>query len=124
MNQGKKDLKAAKTSLENEHFEWACFQSQQSAEKTFKALLMSLNIEFWGHSLIHLARRLEQISDEYEVKGDLMESCQELDRHYIQPRNPNGFASGYPAEYYNEKNATTCIDHAEKILSFVEKKIK
>ncbi|MHA1167738.1 MAG: HEPN domain-containing protein [Candidatus Hodarchaeales archaeon] len=124
LNQGKRDLQAAQTSLENGHFEWSCFQSQQSAEKSFKALLMSLNIESWGHSLVHLARRLEQVSPKFKVNNDLLESCQELDRHYIQPRYPNGFANGYPAEFYNLKTAETCMSHAKKILSFVEEKIK
>ena len=54
----------------------------------------------------------------------LKEKCQGLDRHYIQPRYPNGFSSGYPAEYYNKKIAKECIDYAKSIIGFVKEKIK
>jgi len=46
----------------------------------------------------------EYYFDENEY-NQLKEKCQELDRHYIQPRYPNGFISGHPAEYYNKKNS-------------------
>ncbi len=39
LTQAKRDLKAAKDSARNENYEWACFQAQQAAEKTVKALL-------------------------------------------------------------------------------------
>ena len=63
---------------------------------------------------------------EYDEKeySTLIEKCQELDRHYIQPRYPNGFASGYPAEYYNQKTSKECIDYAKFIIRFVKGEIK
>ena len=61
--------------------------------------------------------------DEQEYK-DLIEKCQDLDRHYIQPRYPNGFASGYPAEFYNQKIAKECIEYAKIIIGFVKEKIE
>ena len=36
--QALRDLKAAKDNLNAENYEWACFQSQQSAEKAVKAV--------------------------------------------------------------------------------------
>jgi len=54
LDQAKKDLEATNSSLKSGHFEWCCFQAQQSAEKALKALLLSLNMETWGHSLIQL----------------------------------------------------------------------
>ena len=128
--QAAEDIKAAITSMQNSHYEWACFQSQQSAEKSLKALLLVLNIDAWGHGLIYLLKQWKLIANEEKFDFDekeyntLNEKCQELDRHYIQPRYPNGFASGYPAEYYNEKTAKECIEYARYIIQFVKQEIK
>ncbi len=133
LNQAIQDINAASDSIKNEHYEWACFQAQQSAEKALKALLLFINIDAWGHGLIHLLKEwksnVDQIMEEKSQIddnkfNDLIEKCQELDRHYIQPRYPNGFASGYPAEYYNKKIAEECINNANTIIKFVKEKIK
>ncbi|TFG30502.1 MAG: HEPN domain-containing protein [Promethearchaeota archaeon] len=134
LKQAEKDLEAAEDSEKFEHYEWTCFQAQQSAEKTLKALLLYLNIDSWGHGLVYLLRELKKIMAETNEEKDkefdegeydvLKEKCQELDRHYIQPRYPNGFSSGYPAEYYNKKIASECLNHAKFIIGFVKKKIK
>lgn len=134
LKQAEKDLEAAEDSEKHEHYEWTCFQAQQSAEKALKALLLFLNIDSWGHGLVHLLRELKRIMAEMNEEKDkefdegeydvLKEKCQELDRHYIQPRHPNGFASGYPAEYYNKKIAKECIDYAKYIIGFVKEKIE
>ena len=39
LKQAEADLKAAQDSLDNGHYEWSCFQSQQSGEKALKAFL-------------------------------------------------------------------------------------
>lgn len=130
--QAAEDIKAATTSMKNSHYEWACFQSQQSAEKSLKALLLVLNIDAWGHGLVHLIKKWKELISENKEEGqkidarefqELFENCQELDRHYIQPRYPNGFASGYPAEYYNQKTANKCINYAKNIITFVKKEV-
>jgi len=46
--------------------------------------------------------------------------ARDLDRHYIQPRYPNGFASGFPGEYYDEETAKRCLEEARRILAWVE----
>ena len=130
LKQAEKDMEAASDSEKYKHFEWACFQAHQSAEKALKALLLFLNIDSWGHGLIHLLKEWKQIVKEEKMEvheeefNELFEKCQELDRHYIQPRYPNGFASGYPAEYYNQKTAKECIEYAKSINRFVKEKIK
>jgi len=131
LEQAEYDLEAAIDSLKGEHYEWSCFQAQQAAEKSFKALLLFTNLETWGHGLIRLLKnwtdRLEKSDDAREMSQekyqDLFEKCQELDRHYIQPRYPSGFASGYPAMFYNKKIAEECIYNAKTIIGFVKEKI-
>ena len=130
LKQGEADIEAASDSKKSNHNEWACFQAQQSAEKALKALLLYMNIDAWGHGLIYLMKQWKQIKIEEKKDLDdkeyniLIEKCQELDRHYIQPRDPNVFASGYPAEYYNEKTAQECIEYARNIIQFVKQEIK
>ncbi len=130
--QAGEDIKAAITSMQNGHYEWTCFQSQQSAEKSLKALLLVQNIEAWGHGLVHLLQKWRELNEEKKEENqeidntehqDLVEKCQELDRHYIQSRNHNEFNSGYLAEYYNQKTANTCIIYAKIINSFVKKEV-
>lgn len=38
LKQALRDLEHAKSSMENEYYEWACFASHQAAEKAVKAL--------------------------------------------------------------------------------------
>ncbi|MFX0115847.1 MAG: HEPN domain-containing protein [Candidatus Hodarchaeota archaeon] len=133
LKQAEHDVQAAKDSMLNEHNEWACFQSQQAAEKAFKAIFLSVNIDAWGHSLVHLLKRWQEECKKTDFPLThletfsfdlLLEKCQELDRHYIQPRYPNGFASGFPAEYYNRKIASQCIQYAEDLIAFAKETIK
>ncbi len=124
--QSQKDLSAAKSSLDSEHFEWTCFQAQQSAEKAMKALLLSRNIKALYHSLVYLHNRWVEY---LETKGETMskeflEKMQELDHHYLQARYPNSFSEGYSAEYYNKRKAQECVDCAETIISYVEGQIQ
>ncbi len=43
--QAEHDVQAAKDSMLSNHHEWACFQSQQAAEKALKAAFLSFNID-------------------------------------------------------------------------------
>lgn len=167
LNQGKKDLDAANDSKKSGHYEWTCFQAQQSAEKALKSLLLYLNIDSWGHGLVHHLKKLEKVLEQFQKTKDdekkldkienenefenadkndqmdeegksqfeiisinkktflnLLEMCQELDRHYVQTRYPNGFPNGYPAEFYNNKIAKECIENARNIIKFVKEKIR
>ncbi|MDI6886868.1 MAG: HEPN domain-containing protein, partial [archaeon] len=55
LKQAKKDLTSAKNSLESGDYEWACFQSQQSAEKALKSFLYSKGFrKILTHSIFEL----------------------------------------------------------------------
>jgi len=41
LKQADSDLCAAEDSASSTHYEWACFQAQQAAEKALKALIIS-----------------------------------------------------------------------------------
>jgi len=116
--QAQRDLKAARDSLEAHNYEWAAFQAQQGAEKALKALLRYHNHEARGHTLVHLLGKAEEF---VEVPAELWPKVRELDRHYIQPRYPNGFATGYPAEFYDRETAERALAYGTAVLEFVRR---
>ena len=120
MAQAERDLKVARDNCAQGYFEWSAFQSQQAAEKAVKALLRYHNVEVTGHTITAL---LQQAANYVAVSPDLLIAARELDRHYITPRYPNGFAAGYPAQYYDEPTAQRCIADAERILAFVRENL-
>lgn len=119
--QAQRDLKAAGDSLEAGNYEWTAFQAQQGAEKALKALLRFFNQEERGHTLLHLLGEARQY---VTVPDGLWPKVRELDRHYIQPRYPNGFDSGYPAEFYDRETAERVLAYGNAILAFVRECIQ
>ena len=117
-SQAQRDLDAANNSLANRNYEWAAFQAQQAAEKALKAALLFSNREERHHSVVQLLNEVQKFA---EIPQPLTEAARELDRHYIQTRYPNGFAEGYPAQYYDEKLARECISHARNFVEFVDR---
>jgi HEPN domain-containing protein len=115
--QAQRDIKAARDSLDAGNYEWTAFQAQQGAEKALKALLRYHNHEARGHTLVHL---LETAQALVTVPAELWPKARELDRHYIQPRYPNGFATGYPAEFYDQETAGRALTYGTEILQFAQ----
>lgn len=115
--QGKRDLERAKLDIDHRFYEWACFTSQQSAEKVIKGLALKLGLTIWGHSLTEI---LSILSGRIEIPEQLKDEAKLLDLYYIPSRYPNGFPSGKPADYFTEKQAREAIDAADHIIRFCE----
>ncbi|WP_322792408.1 HEPN domain-containing protein [Bellilinea sp.] len=115
--QGKRDLQRAWLDLEHEYYEWACFTSQQAAEKLLKALGLRLGITLWGHSLTEMFSLLQE---HVPIPAGLVDQARLLDLYYIPTRYPNGFAAGKPADYFTEKQAREAVNAAGDILRFCE----
>lgn len=112
--QAKADVSAAKVSLAGGHFEWACFQAQQAAEKAAKAYLHFLGLAERGHSataLLVAAGITEQ---------RLVDMARVLDRYYIPTRYPDSFDSGAPTDYFDLNSAQEAVKYAENIIEYVE----
>lgn len=118
--QAKRDLEKARIDYTNKFYEWACFTSQQSAEKAVKALGMKLSFDLWGHSIFQM---LKVISENISIEEKLLDEAKLLDLLYIPSRYPNGFSIGKPSDYYTEKQALEAIDAAGKIIGFCESHI-
>ncbi|HNS19983.1 MAG TPA: HEPN domain-containing protein [Sedimentisphaerales bacterium] len=115
--QARRDLDHAADASEHGHFEWACFSSQQGAEKAVKAVYLRLHGESWGHSVLKL---LQGLADKVSISESLLDAARALDRHYIPTRYPNGFDQGSPGDYYTRKEAEEAIAYAGQIVGFCE----
>jgi HEPN domain-containing protein len=115
LKQAEKDLKHAKNSLESEDYEWACFASQQSAEKALKAVYEKKNLSAKGHSILGL---LEGIKSYVSFPKDFYPYARILTRYYIETRYPNSFPEGAPLDYFDRNMAEEAINAAEKIVEW------
>lgn len=117
------DLAAAHDSRKTGHHEWACFQSQQAAEKGLKAFLYSRGrTAVVTHSLADLVRAAEALEPSFRP---LLSDAKHLDGFYISTRYPNGLTSADPpARYFDESDAARCIQFAESILTVCRNFVK
>ncbi len=116
LEQAKSDLAAAKNSLKSRNFDWACFQSQQAAEKALKACcLEKFNKLRKVHDLLFLAKELQ-------LPEDLLIFCIQLNRVYIETRYPHADEE-IPAKLFRHDDAEKAIRMAEGILQWAEKQL-
>jgi HEPN domain-containing protein len=115
MDQAEGDLEHAKSDLKLGFYDWACFSSQQSAEKAVKAVFQKLGAEAWGNSVYDL---LLELKSRMDVSDELLECSLELDKAYIPTRYPNAHPTSSPRRRYTRKEAERLIEYAEKILVF------
>lgn len=115
LDEAKGDLEHAKSDLAGSYYNWACFSTQQSAEKAIKAVFQKMGAEAWGHSVADLLREL---SSKVKVSEELMNQALELDKAYIPTRYPNAHPSGSPRQRYTRKEAERLIQYAQKIFKF------
>ena len=113
MKQAERDLENAKYELDGGFYEWACFLSQQAAEKAIKAVFQKLGAEAFGHSVSDLLSSLPDKAPE-----ELVEKAKELDKAYIPTRYPNSLPKGAPFEVYTKREAERLISYAEEIVEF------
>ncbi len=115
--QSKKDLIAAKNSLNSKDYEWACFQSNQSVEKALKALFLKKKRAIAPtHNLVSLGKSLN-------LPEELLNLLKELNAEYTISRYPDA-ANAAPYETHTEKNAKEKINYAEKILKWIENQLR
>ncbi|HHV81273.1 MAG: HEPN domain-containing protein [Dictyoglomi bacterium] len=117
INEARWDLEHAKNDLATGFYNWACFSSQQSAEKAVKAVFQKIGAEAWGHSVADL---LAELSKRYQVSEELIGWALELDKAYIPARYPDAHPSGSPRNRYTKEEARRLISYAEEIVRFCE----
>jgi HEPN domain-containing protein len=115
MDQAEGDLEHARSDLKGGFYDWACFSSQQAAEKALKAVFQKLGAEAWGHSVADL---LEELSKSRRIPEELMDLALELDKVYISARYPNAHPSGSPRKRYTKNEAQRIVEYAGRIVNF------
>jgi HEPN domain-containing protein len=118
--QAEHDLEAADISMKGGSSAWACFQSQQAAEKAVKALLYEAGYrKILSHSVYELLLEARKITDGVPL---LEQEAKMLDNVYITSRYPNGLAGRMtPSEYYTREDAERCLRSAGSILDAVRR---
>jgi len=119
LKQAEADLLAAQDSLKSGHYEWSCFQAQQSGEKALKAYLYEKGYtSVVTHSLKELIRECARLDSTFENMG---RAAKTLDMFYIPTRYPNGLGGELaPAEFYEKEDAEECLRSADLILKTVK----
>lgn len=100
-------------------FEWACFQSQQAAEKALKAYWLYHSSRPRGNSLLKL---IEDFPDD-ELRNaisPLLPQAKALDKLYIPTRYPNGLPDSIPSGVYTEPEARSAVESARQVIESVE----
>lgn len=111
----KEDLAAAKVLLRAELFSSVVYHSQQAAEKSFKAFLVSRDRPvIKTHDLLKLLELCIAIDSDFQKKFDAAE--------YV---NPFSTKFRYPDDFSvpDLQKAKIAIKHAQSIMVFVVKKI-
>jgi HEPN domain-containing protein len=111
------DFAAGRHNAEFGFHDWACFMSQQAAEKAIKALIQHHGGDAWGHGLRDL---VSLMPTEAAVPTDVVDALKMLDRYYIPTRYPNGIPSGSPSETFGVQDSETALGLCEKVVRFVE----
>lgn len=123
LTQARADLRAARLSIEGESFEWACFQSQQAAEKALKAFWYSRGLDPWGHSVIKLIDDFgERTGGDPALRG-LLDEARLLDKLYVPTRYPNGLPELTPSEVYGRRDADGAVAAALRIIETVTEEV-
>lgn len=116
LTQAQRDLEAAEVNRRAGYHEWACFLSQQAAEKALKAYLhLRGERGILGHSILTLLRR----AAEHEARFAGFGEAKRLDEVYIPARYPNGLVEGTPGEFYDSRDSEQCMELARRIVGFV-----
>lgn len=110
-------MERAGIDLQYQYYEWACFTSQQAAEKAVKAVYQRLNKSVRGHSVVKM---LEGLKDDLTISQELLHMAMILDRYYIEGRYPNGFPEGSPMDFFDEKIGKEAEHAARQIVGFCE----
>lgn len=121
LRQAEADLRHAHHARGHADHEWACFASQQAAEKSLKAVLVSRGEDAWGHTVTAL---LGLLVSEAEAGEELIECAKTVDKHYIPARYPNGFDAGAPTDFYTKKDSDDAILCAERLIGFARLQIE
>lgn len=118
LRQAKHDRSTAEVTAKNGAHDWACFLSQQAAEKALKGYLyLRGHRAVTGHSIMMLLQKCATHNTHFRK----INRVKRLDEVYITSRYPNGLQEGTPLEFYTEEDSKECLELAETTIRTVER---
>lgn len=116
------DLKTAKAALDNDITNTTCFHAHQAAEKSLKAVLISLGAETPRvHDLLFL---LEQTRTHKPELSRLSSACKFLNKFYISTRYPDVFPGTLQEGLPTAEDAKAAVEYAENVLTAAQAAIE
>ncbi len=118
LEQAEHDLTAASSNFKLKDFSLTCFLSEQSAQKSLKAFLISKK---QAHSQIHAITNLLEQSAKFNSEfNKFIDNGKILDKYYLSTRYPDTLPEPLlPFMAYSEKEAEEAIGISQRIFSFV-----
>lgn len=102
-----------------EHFDWACFLSEQAGQLAVKGLLHGTGQEAWGHDITVLVSRARDLFAR-TARRDVTAAAARLSRHYIPAHYPDAHPSGTPADHFTAVDADGALADARLVLGAVD----
>ena len=118
MRQARRDLEHACKDVADGYYEHACFGAHQAAEKAVKAAYQARHAEGWGHRVGKLLESFETVAT--PPPPDMIDAGKVLDQYYIPARDPNGFESGAPMDFFTKEQAEDAVRRAGRIIEWCE----
>lgn len=117
LRQAEADFRKSEILFKNNEFDGSVFFSQQTVEKSLKALcLFKLRELPKGHSIIYLAKKVS-------VPKELFSGIIDLNPEYLITRYPD-IAGGIPSELYDKHIAQRHKEVSDKVLKWVKNQIQ
>lgn len=120
LTQAKYDLKEAVDALKRGSFAYACFFSEQSAQKSLKAFLIAnKDTQISIHAITELLKRASVFNKKFTR---LMEGGRELDKFYLATRYPDALPSPLiPYKNYTKKEAKEAVKITREVYNLCKK---
>lgn len=114
--QAMSDMEVGRIVFGHQKWSYACFLSQQSSEKSLKALYYFLDRDIERrHGLSELFKGLPE--ETQKALGSLHDDLLILDQYYLPTRYPDALGTGnLPSESYTRKQAEDSLASARKVL--------
>jgi HEPN domain-containing protein len=107
------DLRASSVLAEAGEWSHSCFQAQQAAEKSLKALLADRDEDLRSHSLAALLRELGG-----EVPQQWAAQARALDKLYAPTRYPDALGDVAPMDVFGPEDAERAMQAAKAFLDW------
>ncbi|MEY3768874.1 MAG: hypothetical protein RLZZ11_1944 [Cyanobacteriota bacterium] len=107
------DLRASSVLAEAGEWSHSCFQAQQAAEKSLKALLADRDKDLRSHSLAALLRELGG-----EVPQQWAAQARALDKLYAPTRYPDALGDAAPMDVFGPEDAERAMQAAKAFLDW------